>query len=274
MDRVKYLAGLFFAKLSPQKVEEIRNSFTIPNYWFGHLRGHIIERLIRYYVGYTVKRQERENQGVVEAIHKNFWRQTDKYFSTGGNRTKKVYIPAYNDVVKDMQTLLVDRDIQTVCEFGAGDGTWLNYLYQQWAGVKEFIGIDISLRQIEKNKEIYKHLTFIQSDILEWATTNATPNTLYHTNGGVLEYLSEVSVKQLLKTLKDQAKSSIVFFIEPLHGSYDINKNFTTQIIGYEHSYTHNYVYLLGAEGIEIIRHEEREVLGYRMLIVLAYIGK
>lgn len=52
-----------------------------------------------------------------------------------------------------------------------------------------------------------------------------------------------------------------------------MNKDTASKIIGYEHSYTHNYVHLLKMAGIEVISHEERESMGQRMLIVLAYSG-
>ena len=62
-----------------------------------------------------------------------------------------------------------------------------------------------------------------------------------------------------------------MLFFEPLYGSYDIRKDTASKTIGYEHSYTHNYVYLLENAGIQVLRNEERQVMGYRMLILLAH---
>jgi hypothetical protein len=274
MDGVKYLVGSVLAKLFPKKVDEIRNNFTIPNYFWDHLNAPIVDRLIRFYFAYKTKKQECKTSGELETIHRNFWSKADIYYSNTKNRTETVHIPAYKDIVQGLTPLLADKNIQTVCEFGAGDGKWLNYLSQQWTDVKEFIGIDISEHQIEENNRTYRQHTFIRSDLIEWAETNATHNTLYHTCGGVLEYLSEDSVKRLIKTLVNQAKGSMIFFIEPLYGNYDINKDLNSEIIGQEYSYTHNYVHLLKTAGIKIINHEEREAMGGRMLIVLAYIDQ
>jgi|GEM_PF-1301760 len=270
--RIKYVVGWVLAKLFPEKVEKVYNDFTVASNCDSSQNVHIVERLIRSYLADKAKKQELKIPGGLEAVHKNFWSKSDTYFYNTKNRTEEVHIPAYKDIIQGIMPLLVDKNIQTVCEFGPGDGCWLNYLSQQWGFIKEFIGIDISQSQVEKNNRKYRHLTFIKSDLIEWAEANATPHALYHTCGGVLEYLSENSVKRLIKTLKNQAKDSMIFLIEPLYGSYDINKDTASEIIGQEHSYTHNYVHLLEIEGIEVISHEEREVMGHRMLIVLAYI--
>jgi len=271
MNRIKYLLGWVLAKLFPKKVDEVYNNFTIPNNCDNNLNIHIVERLIRFYLASKMKKQECKISGELEAVHKSFWSKSETYFYNTKDRTEEVHIPAYKDIVQGLSSLLVDKNIQTVCEFGPGDGNWLNYLSQQWEVVKEFIGIEISQSQVERNNRKYQHLTFIKSDLIEWTETNATDHTLYHTCGGVLEYLSETSVKRLIKTLKNQAKGSIIFFIDPLYGNYDINKDTASEIIGHEHSYTHNYVHLLEIEGIEVISHEERAAMGHRMLIVLAY---
>ncbi|MEA5479360.1 methyltransferase domain-containing protein [Pseudanabaena galeata UHCC 0370] len=272
MDRIKYALGLVLAKLFPKKADEIRKNFTIPNYHWSNLKVPIVDRLIRFYLGYKIKKQEGKISDELESIHRNFWSNADTYFANTKNRTEEVHIPAHKDIVQRLIPLLVDKNIQSVYEFGTGDGRWLNYLSQQWTVVKKFIGIDISERQVEDNNRKYSHLTFVRSDLIEWTEKNATHNTLYHTCGGVLEYLSEESVKRLIKILRNQAKDSIIFFIEPLYGNYDINKDITSEIIGQEYSYTHNYVHLLESAGFEIISHDEKEV-GYlgRMLIVLAY---
>jgi hypothetical protein len=276
VDRIKYIVGWVLAKLFPRVVDDVCHNFTIPNWGQGgHRSGHpIVRRSIRFYLASKAKQQERSRPGGLEALHKEFWSKTDTYFSITKNRTEEVHIPAYNDIVQRLRSLLADKNIQTVCEFGVGDGRWLNHLSQQWVDVKKFIGIDISESQIEENCKTYRHLTFIQSGLLEWAETSATENTLYHTCGGVLEYLSEESVSRLFQILRQRAKGSMIFFIEPLYGNYDLTKDTASRIIGSEHSYTHNYVHLLRSAGIEVISHEERKVMGFRNLIVLAYNGR
>ncbi len=274
MTRTRILVGLLLAKVFPKRAEGVRKNFTIPDYWGNDRNDRLIEKLIRPYIAYEARSQEQQTPGIVEGIHKDFWEHAKDYYSLSENRAHDVYIPAYKDLVNALPPMLADQGIQTVCEFGTGDGKWLEYLSQQWPNIRQFIGIDLSRPQVERNQETYKDLTFVQSDILEWAEANATPNTLYHTNGGVLEYLSEGSMKRLIQILKARAPGSMLLLIEPLHGDYDTSTETNSRILGYEQSYTHNYVHLLKAGGLEVASSEERQVMGFRMQIVLAHIKK
>jgi hypothetical protein len=267
---IKYTAGMVCAKLLPRKADYIRSAFTIPEYWNPSLAERATHRLIRFYMGCQAQVQERNNPGRLETLHKSFWCEVEQYFLVANNRVEDVYIPAYQDILQNLTPLLIDKNIETICEFGSGDGKWLNYLSQQWPFIQQFTGVDLSKSQVEMNTQIYPHLTFIRADLVVWSQANITSNTLYHTNGGVLEYVCEDSVRELIKNLKDQAKNSMVLLIEPLHGDYDLNQDRRSQIIGYEYSYTHNYVYLLETTGFKVIHYEERQVMNHRMLIVLA----
>jgi SAM-dependent methyltransferase len=250
-EAIKYTAGFVCAKLLPRKADDIRSAFTIPEYWNPSLAERATHRLIRFYTGCQAQAQEISNPGRLETLHKSFWCEVEQYFSVANNRVADIYIPAYQDI-------------------GSGDGQWLNYLSQQWPFIQQFTGIDLSKSQVETNAQIYPHLTFIRADLVAWSQENITSNTLYHTNGGVLEYVCEDSVRELIKNLKDQAKNSMVLLIEPLHGDYDLNQDRRSKIIGYEYSYTHNYVHLLETAGFKVIHYEERQVMHHRMLIVLA----
>jgi hypothetical protein len=273
VDNIKYAMGWVLATFLPQKAEAVRNGFTIPDDWDSPQSSRFTDRLIRFYIGAQAKAAEQSSPGQLEKIHQIFWSQTATYFTDMGDRTENIYIPLYKDIVQRINPFLVDHKIQTVCEFGTGDGQWLNYLSQQWGMVQRFIGVDLSANQVAINQQRYPHLEFVTSDLVSWTEANAAPSTLYHTNSGVLEYLSEASVKHLIRILKDRAKNSILFLIEPIYGDYDLDQDTTSKIIGHEHSYTHNYVYLLEATGIEVISYEERESVGCRMLIVTAYIS-
>jgi len=271
MEKLKYALGWLFAHLFPQKVKQISKQFTLPQY----SGNHFIERGIRYYLGQKIK-QKNGDKVQLEGMHKDFWRQSDHYFSDTANRTDSIFIPAYKDLVQELLPLLKEKNIRGVYEFGTGDGKWLNYLSEQWDFIQHFTGIDISEHQIAVNKTSYRHkqqLSFTNSELVEWAQNNAVANGLYHSNGGVLEYLSEQSVRELLQILKHQAPNSLLLFIEPLYGDFDIQSNTRSQIIGAEFSYSHNYPHLIETSGIEMIQHQEQDVAGNRMLISLAYIA-
>jgi hypothetical protein len=254
--------------LLPAKTTALYNSFTIPQGWDD---SPFVDKLIRFYLTIRAKQEEQEAPGKLEEIHRNFWAKTDAYFTDTDNRTEAVFIPAYGDIVQDMVPLLAEKQIDTVCEFGTGDGKWLDYLAGEWTAVSQFIGIDIAAHQIEINQQQYPRLTFHHADLVKWLEKNAAGQTLYHTNGGVLEYLSEESVRHLFDIIKTDANRSLVLLNEPLYGDFDIKTDKTSKVLGYENSYSHNYVHLLQTAGAQILRYEERAVMDYRMLLVLAY---
>lgn len=268
MTTIKYLLGWVLAVMLPAKTTLLYNSFTIPQGWDD---SKSVDKLIRFYLSCRAKQEEREVPGKLEEIHRNFWAKTDGYFEETDNRAEEVYIPTYEDIVQDMIPLLAEKQIDTVCELGTGDGKWLDYLAREWTAVTQFTGIDIAAHQIDINKRQFPHLTFYHADLVTWLEENAAGHTLYHTNGGVLEYLSEESVRHLFDIIKTKAKGSLVLFNEPLYGDFDIKTDKASKVLGYEYSYSHNYVYLLQAAGAQIFRCEERAVMDYRMLLVLAY---
>lgn len=268
--KLKYFLGWIMSNQFPARAKALQESFTIPDYVWSSHKSSLVDRLIRFYLIEALERQEKTHPGSLEAVHKSFWEKQNTFYEAAQSRTEEVYIPAYKDIVEDLKLLLIDRKIQTICEFGVGDGKWLNYLSQELTSVQTLIGIDLSEQQIKNNQSRYSHLKFYQADLLEWVKKEATPRTVYHTNSGVLEYLSEGSVVHLFETLKQQAPGSLLLLIEPLYGGYDIDKDFGSKIIGDERSYSHNYVSLLKSARIAVMRYEERNVLEQRMLIVLA----
>ncbi len=270
MNTIKYFLGWALSIIFSAEAVAISDNFTIPYSGGRYGSNQIINRLIRFKLSQQAKREEDKAPGKLEEIHRNFWAKTNAYFKETDNRAEEVFIPTNADVVHNLIPLLAEKQIETVCEFGTGDGKWLDYLSRKWTTVSHFIGVDISTHQIEINKQQFPHLTFYQADLVDWAKKHAVPNTLYHTNGGVLEYLSEESVRCLFDIIKTQAAGSFVLLNEPLHGDFDLEVDKTSNVIGYEHSYTHNHLHLLQAAGAQILHHEERFVMNYRWLIVLA----
>lgn len=271
MHQIKYFLGKLLSILFPAKTANLLENFTIPQDWNGRGLDHTINKLIRYYLRYRAKQQEVESPGKLEEIHRNFWAQTDSYFDETQDRAAEVFIPNYADLVQQLIPLLTEKHIHTVCEFGTGDGQWLNYLSQQWTAVTHFIGIDISAHQIEINKAQFPHITFYHADLVEWMGKNATDQTLYHTNGGVLEYLSEESVRKLINIIGQTTKGSLVLLNEPLYGDFDINTDKASKVSGAEFSYSHNHPHLLKTAGAQILHQEEKDLMGHRMLTVLAF---
>jgi len=232
-----------------------------------------IDRRIRFYLG-NFEKYKTNNPENLERLHKIFWRQPNNYYESTKNRTNSFFIPIYHDYIQQVAPILKEKQICHICEFGTGDGQWLYYLSQQYSFINKFLGIDISCHQIKKNTKSYPDLTFICSDIIEWIddANNLIDYTLYHSNGGVLEYLSEPSLRHLFNNIKTQTKNSMLLLIEPLSENFDINHDTESRIEGNEFSFSHNYVYLLIKSKFSILHYKEIKVIYfYRWLIVLAH---
>src|SRR5664279_1638715 len=136
-------AGLTFCFRG--KAKRIREQFTL-----SQAPRSRVDSLIHQYLA--------SREGSLEEIHRAFWGKTGWYFGIVSNHVEEVYIPAYGELVLALAPVLAEHGIQTVCEWGTGDGKWLHYLSQQWAGLSRFIGIDISEAQIGRDRNAFPQL--------------------------------------------------------------------------------------------------------------------
>lgn len=256
-DGVKLGLGAACAFCFRGKANRIRQQFTL-----SQGRRPLIERLIHFYLA--------SQKGSLEQSHRAFWGKADWYFGTVSSRLDEVYIPTYGELVRSLAPMLVERHIQAVCEWGTGDGRWLDHLSRQWTSVPRFVGIDISQHQIARNREALPQLQFVAADVVEWTEQAAAPRSLFHSNNGVLEYLAEASVRRLYAAVARRAPGSLVLVIEPLYGDYDPQVETASRVVGNEHSFCHPHAHLLVSSGFTLLRREERQVAGNRMVIVLA----
>src|SRR5690554_6786644 len=82
---------------------------------------------------------------------------------------------------------LIALSIRHVCEFGTGNGKFLQLLRERLGPELSYTGIDICVEQVEANRNVYTGLEFVAADACEWLDQNIRDNTLYLTFGGVLE---------------------------------------------------------------------------------------
>ena len=265
----KFRLGQLGSITFPKRASDIMQSFSVPQFHYSSYIQNKIDNWIHFYLVQSKIQKEATQVGELENAHREYWSKSEGYFEQFSHLTEESYIPIYQDVVGDLIPLLKAMNIKYANEFGTGDGQWLNYLTQQWPFIAQFTGIDISAIQIEKNQDIFPHITFEASDLVAWADKNANPRSLYHTNGGVLEYLSERSVRKLLTILKERAPHSLIFFNEPIYADYDYAVDTASRVVGSEFTYNHNYIYLFEELEIELVRCEERDAFGYRVVLAI-----
>jgi SAM-dependent methyltransferase len=265
-DTLRYYAGASLARLFPAKLKVMREAFTLPRFG-NHAGDGRVERLIRYYVGEKASR----HPGELESLHKTFWRrQTSNDWYAAAAWRQHEHASLFSDAVERCVPIIRQRQIKQVCEFGSGDGQWLNFLSQQWREPTEFIGIDLSEDQTQANRERYPNLRFECADLTHWVQDNARPNSLFTTHSGVLQYLSQPSLSTLLETIAQRAPHSLLFLIESLADDFDLDRESQSRPGGYELLYSHNYPERMRAAGMVIEFQEEIRWREYRMFVIVA----
>lgn len=237
--------------------------------YFGHktTRG-ILSRLIRFYVGLQVQADHNR----LENMHKSFWRsqRPQDWFDATSDRLNRVYIPIFESLVESLDTHLRINRIASIVEFGTGNGDWLAWLKTKWDSPTSFLGIDLAEQQIAANRQRHADLDFKAGDMTEWVISNQSRRTLFVTHCGVLEYLSEATLRQFLSALQANHRESMVFFVEPHAECFDFQDEQHSRLLGSEFSFSHNYPRLLEQADFEVIHTSQHTVEGYRMLSTLA----
>lgn len=266
MNAVYFALGAALARLFPAAAAEEQRQFTIPGL-DGGARSPL-RRLIRYYLGRRMQR----SPGDLEATHKDFWRhqRRDDWYRHSQGRHDELHVPMLAPVIERLRPLVEARRIRQVCEFGAGSGHWLDYLSRQWPSVGRYVGVDLSADQIAENAKRWPRLEFACADLADWAAEQAAPSSIFVTNCGVLEYLSQPSLERLLAVIARKAPSSLVLFVEPVDAGMDLERELDSQPHGSEHSFSHNHAHLLRQAGFRLLFQEERLRDGYRFVATVA----
>ncbi len=269
MDRgtLKYLCGATLARIAPKRAQAVREAFTLPNF-DARLNKGLADRLLRYYIG---EKAGRHPDGL-EALHKAFWRRQGArgWHGATADRFHSQSLPLFSDLAQRCAPMIETLRIERVCELGAGDGQWLDYLASIWKGPSEMVGVDIACEQIQANRVRYPDLSFECDDLVRWIERNARPHSLYATHCGVLEYVTQTTLQGILRTIAARSPRSLVFLIEPVAEGFDLDRQRESVLQAAEMSYSHNYPLLLQEAGMSLEHREEQDFMGYRMLAVLA----
>lgn len=266
-NEVKRHLGGVFSHIYPSRAELIERNFALP-YFEQSLKMDFVDRQIRAYLS---EKLTRSGGQAVENNHREFWCRQGRrgWYGAAAGRCESIYRPAFEPFVGCARAEAQDRQITTLVELGAGDGEWLQYLSAVFPSIETFIGIDIAKEQICENSLRFRQLTFVAADIVEWITRNATDHTLYHTNSGVLEYLSEESVYAVLEAISRTSRST-VFLIEPVDRKFNLSADKHSSVLGAEFSFSHNYPYMLENLGFNMVLSKEIDAEGYRTLVLIA----
>lgn len=254
-DITKEIVGRLLIKLLPKRTaKNVSNGLTIAQ------STHWVDRLIRNTL--LTKAEKKEDFDKISEYHKNYWSNKGKaYFESSFNQNilNNFFIPNCNFLIDFIKNKLdtSKEKYDTLIEIGTGDGSVLEYLQSELLELKQYIGIDLSIQQIEKNKLVYSKnskLKFVAADGFEWIENYKNSNLIVITSRGVLEYFTKNKILQFLESLKQ--KGSIIFIaIEPTNKNHDMLKNKESVIHGSERSFSHNYLHLFKEKKYTIWHH-------------------
>lgn len=168
---------------------------------------------------------------------------------------------------------LVTRDHRytSLCEIGCGNGMVLEHYNRHVSGLESFVGLDLSLRQINENQKAFDApMEFHHCDASEWIPHHGKAGTIYLTNGGVLECLTPRRVESLIQSAINRGRPTMFVIAENVATNHDLEADRSSHVYGPEYSFSHNYIYLFQAPGFRIRHFKERMILGERWIHLVA----
>lgn len=152
------------------------------------------------------------------------------------------------------------KNFERLYEIGCGHGQVLEYLANRLLFIDEFIGIDISEEQIQKNKAQFAHskMAFHAADAVEWIIENAKPNSIFLTNGGVFEYFLQSELETIFQHVAKSLSPAIIGVVETMGSDHNLDKETDSLIYGRELAFSHNYSHLLRSAGFKILHQSEQ----------------
>ena len=259
-DIIKTIVGSILIIVMPKKVKQLSNKgMTIV------VDLTLKERLMRHAL--LGKAKKNEDFETLSQFHQDFWtNRAEEYFSTRlfNNVLEDFFIPECSFLVELLKNKLdkEDRKFNMLIEIGTGEGTVLNHLSLKLPNVDRFIGIDLSVTQIEANKKIFienQKLEFVASDAFDWIKENRNDHIIILTSNGVLEYFIQSRLQDFFNELS--AVGKVIFVaIEPVGVNHDFLKNPNSEIYGVENSFSHNYIKMFKDAGFKI-EHQSKVVI-------------
>ena len=263
---VKELVGQAVALLATKRTKELFNSPT------SQPTG-VQDRLI---MAYLKRRAIRQNQAdFFERLHIDFWQ------GEGGAVFSKNCDHRFEDLFLSKQKLDFDQLRQVwnqkqpkhIVEFGCNSGLLLQHMTTELDGVHSSTGIEINAEQVRQNQESSEfdsRINFLNADGGKWLLENGKANSLFVSNGGVLEYFRRERLDEMLTHISNNLGPAILFAVEPVADDHDWNKTTESIPFGEELSFSHNYTDLFESNGFQIVHQRAVEFDSWKMMATIA----
>ena len=262
----KELGGLAIASIAPQKT---RSLFESP---LSQPRG-IQDKLI---MAYLKRRAVARNQeGFFERLHLEFWRGQGGADFSGNcdHRFEDLFLEKQKTDFDKLRSIWGACQPQHIVEFGCNSGLLLQYMTTELAGVKSSTGIEINAEQVRQNQTsstFDSRIEFSNADGGEWLLKNGKPNSLFVTNGGVLEYFRRERLDEMLTHISSNLGPAVFFTVEPVAVDHDLATTTKSVPFGEELSFSHNYADLFQTNGFEVVHQRAVQFESWKWLATIA----
>lgn len=250
------LAGDCALTLFPSRVDEIRQQPFLPN-------RSILDRVLR---NGLLRRAylERDHQ-LLRTFLAQYWGTYAATFHEAWNdRFERLFLQHDKVVIDELERLIAEwgeeTSLENLYEIGCGGGEVTRYLNERFPELKTIVGLDLGEEQIRKNRERFgeSRPQFEAADAVAWIPENAQSNSIFVTNGGVLEYFLESEIDGMFQHIAKQLRPAAVVVIETIGSDHDLENETASLIYGREMAFSHNYPHLLRKNGFEIRHQSER----------------
>ena len=265
--RLKIMLGSLIAKLDSRRA--------VANFRQPDADAGVVDRLVLSYL--TNRCVAESRTGFLERWHASFWsgEQGAVFSNNCDHRFQDLFLSKQQpDFLALKAHLQTHPNIDRIVEIGTCSGLFLEFLVNNLPQIRHAIGLDINEAQIAANlkKETSSVIQYFAGDAIHWINDNPAANTLYVSNGGVLEYFARPTLDTLLQGIS-QSGPAMFYTSEPVANHQG---EFTESIpFGDELSFSHNYRDLFESNGYQC--HYQRAtdfVAGcgshYRMLVTIA----
>ncbi len=199
-----------------------------------------------------------DDEQFFERLHHDFWKGAggQVFSSKYDHRFEDLFLARQGEDFRALQNLWNQSSVDQIVEFGCNSGLVLNYLTQQLADVRTATGIEINQQQVDENlasEAFDPRINFECADAGGWLLEHGKANTLFVTNGGVMEYFRRERLNEMLQFISAELKPALFFSVEPFAADHDWSKNTDSIPFGVELSFSHNYQDLFESNGFEIV---------------------
>ena len=210
-----------------------------------------------------------------ERLHQDFWSgQGGAEFSDNcDHRFQDLFLTQQATDFRRLVEIWRENPRERIVEFGCNSGLLLNHLTTHLDQVQSSIGIEINSDQVRRNQQSDQfdpRVNFLHADGGQWLLKHGHANTLYVSNGGVLEYFTRERLDEMLTHISTRLKPATFFSVEPIAADHDWQKSNDSVPFGDELSFSHNYTHLFESNGFKIQHQRAVQFEQWKMMATIA----